>query len=128
MLELHQCRNLILCQAFGFKTGEYSGVTLLSVAVIQLSLSAESYAFVICKSGGGPAGLDHELAQERGWRQKRVLTRSGLQRLLLLLTIRRSRGRLPASCCGEALGRVCYSITSDWASGLGWAKPRRIHR
>lgn len=38
MLELHQCRNLSLCQAFGFKTGEYSSVTLLSVAVVELSL------------------------------------------------------------------------------------------
>lgn len=82
----------------------------VSGTLVQLPLSVEyvSYALRKSKSGGGTAGLDHELAHEKAWMQKRVL----------LVTMTRSRGRRHVTG-GRFLGELATGIISGWVSGLG---------
>lgn len=104
MLELHSCRSLSLslCQVSSFKKDERVGMTLsglkttVSVTTVQDSTTCP---LNVChvhleeeSQEGVTASLGHGLAQEKGWRQKRFLTKSGLEKLLSLLTMTWSRG------------------------------------
>lgn len=81
MLELHSCRSLGLCQVFSFKKDECVSMTLSGLKAnvsdscplntCHVHLGEESQE-------GGTASLGHGLAQEKGWRQKRFLAKSGL--------------------------------------------------
>lgn len=104
MLELHSCRSLSLglCQVSSFKKDECIDMTLsglkatVSVTAVQDSTTCPLNTCYVHlgeeSQEGGTASLGHGLAQEKGWRQKRFLAKSGLEKLLSSLPMTRSGG------------------------------------